>query len=254
MCGIAAILLHPRERPPQVWRAMRENFTGNLLANEERGKTATGLLVMRADGTVTLLKRPLPARQFVALPEYAAALEGVDSQTVLLLGHTRHPTKGDPAWPDNNHPVQAGPVFGVHNGHIQNDDALFAQLGLPRQAQVDSEIIFRLLERVSPQEADERYLPALCPSLRLLEGKFTFIAADRRAPHRLVVLRHRNPLSVHWQAEWGALLFSSRYLFLRKAFGRAVRYEALPHDHLLLFDARRLPDCPLQPVASCPLD
>ncbi|HEY84337.1 MAG TPA: hypothetical protein G4N96_04380 [Chloroflexi bacterium] len=253
MCGIATTLLTPRQRSPQVWRAIKDTFTRNLLFNEERGRAATGLAVVQVNGQVSVQKMAIPASEFVTRPEYLALLEQVGPQTTVLLGHTRHPTQGDPADQANNHPVQAGPIFGVHNGHIDNDDSLFARFGLPRQAQVDSEIIFRLLEPLSPARLNGSYFAAACPRLQLLQGKFTFLAVDRRAPDRLLVLKHNNPLSIHFEADWNALVFSSRYIFLRKAFGRSVVTEVLPHDQLLLFETSSLSQHKHQPAAACPL-
>jgi glucosamine 6-phosphate synthetase-like amidotransferase/phosphosugar isomerase protein len=253
MCGIATILLHPQERSAAVWQAIKETFTSNLLFNEERGKAATGLAVVQADGQVMMQKMPVPATEFVTTPEYQALLDGLNPQTTLLLGHTRRPTKGDPTNADNNHPLQIGPVFGVHNGHIDNDDILFTRWGLPRQAQVDSEIIFRLLMPFSPVSLNGQYLAAVRLRLRHLRGQFTFLACDRRAPDKLLVVKHHNPLCHHFHPEWNALIFSSRYLFLRKTFGRVVTTETLPHDQLLLFETGLLPQWGHRPVEMLPL-
>jgi glucosamine 6-phosphate synthetase-like amidotransferase/phosphosugar isomerase protein len=254
MCGIASIFLTPQERPPQVWQALKETFTQNLLANEDRGQAATGLAVLQTDGRLAIYKSPLPAGRFVTTPEYISLLEQLGPQTSLLLGHTRHPTKGDPATNDNNHPLLAGPICGIHNGHIDNDDELFALGGCPRQGQVDSELIFRLLEPLSPRQLNGAYLDAVQAQLRHLQGDFTFLACDCRAPDKLLVVRHHNKsLSVHFQPGWNVLIFSSRYIFLRKRFGRALLAEELPRDHLLLFEARSLAQTGHRPAAAVDL-
>ncbi len=253
MCGIAAILLHPQERSPEVWREIKDNLSQNLLFNEERGKEATGLAVVQANGQATMQKLPVPASEFIALPEYEALLDTINAQTTLILGHTRRPTKGDPADNRNNHPLQAGPVFGIHNGHINNDDELFANCGCHREGQVDSEVIFRLLETLSPARLNGSYLAAAQSQLQQLQGKFAFLASDLRAPEKLLVVRHRNPLSLHYHPEWKALIFSSRYIFLRKTFGSATLYEKIPNDRLLLFEANALPQQKHHPVNTRPL-
>ena len=253
MCGIAAILLTPQERTNAEWWAIRESFTQNLLFNEERDRAATGLAVVCTDGRVMVLKRALPASQFVQLEEYQSLLATLGSHTTLILGHTRLPTKGAPTFWGNNHPLQAGPVIGVHNGHIHNDDALFTDLSLPRQGQVDSEIIFRLLATASPASLNGNYLHTIQPLLKLLQGQFTFLACDQRRPEGLLVLKHENPLCVHHHNPWNALVFSSRYVFLRKAFGRTLTAEALIHNQLLWFDARAIPTRGAQPVAALDL-
>ena len=253
MCGIAAVFLHPQTRTDDEWQSIRDTFTRNLLFNEERGRAATGLIITRADGQMDLYKLPVPASQFIETPTYRALLKSVGPQTLLILGHTRFPTQGDPAYAENNHPIQVGPVFGVHNGHIANDDALFARFGYARQAQVDSEIIFHMLAGVSPETAAPNYLAQIRPQIELLQGQFTFIAGDLRAPQRLLALKHNNPLCIHYHASWNALIFSSRYIFLRKAFGQSLLTEALDHNRLLLFDAALIGQRHTEPPASLSL-
>jgi glucosamine 6-phosphate synthetase-like amidotransferase/phosphosugar isomerase protein len=254
MCGIAALLLHPQQRSSADWQAIREIFTQNLMFNEARGQAATGLAVIQADGQASIFKQALPARQFVTTVRYQALLETIGPQTTLVLGHTRLPTKGSPANNENNHPLQAGPVLGVHNGRVSNDDVLFERLGLPRQAQVDSEVIFRLLETASPVALNGNYLEVVRPLMQHLQGQYTFLACDLRRSERLLVLKHENPLCLHYEHNWQALIFSSRYTFLRKAFGRAVSAEALEHDRLLWFDANSISTSGAQAVKSCELD
>jgi glucosamine 6-phosphate synthetase-like amidotransferase/phosphosugar isomerase protein len=247
MCGIAALLLHPQERSPEQWRALTDLFTRNLVYNEARGPAATGIAILQRDGTIATHKMPLPASQFTQTAEYRALLARINAHTTIVLGHTRLPTKGSPLNNANNHPLHAGPVWGVHNGHIKNDDELFARYGYARQAEVDSEIIFQFLAEVAPTST-EAYLRAITQRLRWLDGDFTFLACDQRAPTQLLVLKHNNPLCAHWHTEWNALIFSSRYVFLRQAFGHPVSAEALPHHQLTLFDALALPQHGLNPI------
>lgn len=253
MCGIVAFLLHPKVRSAEEWQAIRNIFTWNLIFNEERGRDASGLALIRADGSTEILKLPLPASEFVNTQEYQVLLNSIDQDTVQVLGHTRLPTKGTPARSGNNHPLKVGPVIGVHNGLIENDDALFARLGYSRQAEVDSEIIFHMLTPHVPAALDGHYLEAIRPCLQLLQGQFTFLACHLSDPGKLLVLKHRNPLCAHYHDGWSALIFSSRYLFLRKAFGGAVLTETLPPNILLHFDAYRLPQLGFKPAATLPL-
>ena len=78
------------------------------------------------------------------------------------------------------------------------------------------------------------------------------MAAHLGQPGRLLVLKHHNPFCLHYHAAWGALIFSSRYLFLRKAFGHFVRAEALEHDQLLVFDTAQLARLGAQPLVAQP--
>lgn len=252
MCGLAALLLYPQPRSSDVWAAVRQHFTANLCANECRGKAATGVAAIRHDGQIRLIKAPLKASDFVQTAAYQRWLADLDAQTCLLLGHTRQPTKGSPAAAANNHPLHTGQVCGVHNGHICNDDLLFAQCVCYRQAEVDSEIIFRLLDTV-PLQAPLAYLQHLEPLLQQLQGDFTFLAGHQGRPTQLLVVKHGRPLSVYHHESWQALLFSSRYLFLRHTFGPRLLQQTLPADQLLLFDADAIPQNHHQPGCVWPL-
>ena len=250
MCGIASVLLHPQQRSDQDWTDLRETFTRNLLANEVRGQAATGVAVVQRDGRAVVYKLPYEASTFIQTIGYRNLWDLVTEQTVLVLGHTRLPTVGSPDDSHNNHPIEAGEVIGVHNGHIDNADELFQRWQLPRQAEVDSEVIFRRIASFSPLTLNGQYLSALAASLNELEGHFTFLAVDVRRPTHLLAFKHHNPLSLHYHAPWQALFFSSEYLFLRLAFGHSVSAEVLPRDRLLCFDALHLPDWHTQPRAA----
>jgi len=252
MCGIAALFLYPQPRSNSQWASICNLFTQNLLSNEERGKEATGCAVLQQDGQVFTQKIPLPASVFVTCPEYQDLLTKIGKQTTLVLGHTRQPTKGDPSLNSNNHPLHAGPVFGVHNGQIDNDEDLFTKYGCPRSAEVDSEIIFRLLETLPVMPDAGEYLQITRSVLQLLEGQFTILASDQRFPRRLLVLKHDNPLFAHFLPEMNTLVFTSRFLFLRKFFGGAVNLDALPYDKLMIFDADTVPGMGIHPFLSLP--
>jgi glutamine phosphoribosylpyrophosphate amidotransferase len=61
--------------------------------------------------------------------------------------HVRDYTKGHPSIAANNHPVRHGPVVGIHNGIITNDDELLAPHSCSRsepRMTVDSEAIFAI--------------------------------------------------------------------------------------------------------------
>ncbi len=255
MCGLAGILLHPYARPAAEWDDIRQLFTQTLMFNEERGREASGVAVVQLDGTCRVFKQPVPASELVTMAGYQEVLAALGAGSTCLLGHTRMPTKGS-RWDNaNNHPLLAGQVLGIHNGHIHNDDELFGDLGLPRRGQVDSEIIFRLLDTIEPAASGNgHYLAEVKPRLALLRGRFATLSVDLDQPARLLVSKHDMPLCLHYQAAWQAICFSSRYLFLRKAFGRSVLTEALDTERIYLYDARLLPDRGICPVDQMELE
>ena len=88
-------------------------------------------------------KESLRLREFVehvSVPEEAGE----------AIFHVRGYTKGVPSVNDNNHPVRYGRAVVVHNGHLDNDDALFRRYRASRSTPhitVDSEAIAMLADR-----------------------------------------------------------------------------------------------------------
>ena len=96
------------------------------------------------------------AQELVYEKQFRELLGQVDNETTILMGHTRWRTRGNEFNNRNNHPIRAGIVIGTHNGTIYNADYLFRRLGLPRYAEVDSELIFRLADRFAPEGPIDR--------------------------------------------------------------------------------------------------
>ena len=99
-----------------------------------------------------------------------------------LLIHVRDYTKGHPSISANNHPVRHGPVVGIHNGIITNDDELLASHPCARsepRMSVDSEAIFAL---AAHSHNDPRALESLA-------GSMASAWLDQREPGTLFAAR-----------------------------------------------------------------
>ena len=136
MCGIAGYSLGTRSNIERTLAAQ-----ALLAAIAERGADAVGYAYRGPNETYpTVVKQRTPASQLlerVSVPETATQ----------LLVHVRDYTKGHPSIAANNHPVRHGPVVGIHNGIITNDDELLAPHACARvepEMTVDSEAIFAL--------------------------------------------------------------------------------------------------------------
>jgi len=138
MCGIAGFSLSPDSDVDRTLAAQA------LLAGiAERGADAVGYAHrVLASNEVRVTKLRGGA---------SALLDELDvpTGTTQALIHVRDYTKGHPEIEANNHPIRHGRVVGIHNGVIENDDALLARYGIERaepQMTVDSEAIFALME------------------------------------------------------------------------------------------------------------
>jgi glucosamine 6-phosphate synthetase-like amidotransferase/phosphosugar isomerase protein len=136
MCGIAGYNLSLRSGVDRTLAAQA------LLAGiADRGADAVGYAYRGADDTYPIvMKQRTPASRLLERIE-------VPAHANELLVHVRDYTKGHPSIPANNHPVRHGPVVGIHNGIIVNDDELLAPHSCARaepRMTVDSEAIFAL--------------------------------------------------------------------------------------------------------------
>ena len=136
MCGIAGYSLRSRS---SIGRTLAAQAL--LAAIAERGADAVGYAYRGPEDTYpTVVKQRTPASQLlerVSVPDAANQ----------LLVHVRDYTKGHPSVSANNHPVRHGPVVGIHNGVILNDDELLAPHSCARaepRMTVDSEAIFAI--------------------------------------------------------------------------------------------------------------
>jgi glucosamine 6-phosphate synthetase-like amidotransferase/phosphosugar isomerase protein len=154
MCGIAGYSLSSRSSVDRTLAAQA------LLAGiADRGADAVGYAYRGGpDEYPVVTKQRTPASHLldrIGVPEHA---------TELLI-HVRDYTKGHPSIPANNHPVHHGPVVGIHNGIIVNDDELLAPLSCARaepRMTVDSEAIFAL---AAHSRNDPRALEAIAGSM-----------------------------------------------------------------------------------------
>lgn len=134
MCGISGFSLNPNDKSVNNSRKLAGNL---LLGIEHRGKDSTGASWYAPDGEQQVQKHAVTATAFVR------NLSMWKKTTDAIL-HTRMWTQGSPDNNDNNHPIVTGPITGVHNGGLWNDNSIFTQLGadVDRIAEVDSEAAF----------------------------------------------------------------------------------------------------------------
>jgi glucosamine 6-phosphate synthetase-like amidotransferase/phosphosugar isomerase protein len=171
MCGIAGYSLSSRSRVDRTLAAQA------LLAGiAERGADAVGY-AHRGPGSPypVVTKQRTPASQLLDRI-------GVPQTATEVLVHVRDYTKGHPSIAANNHPVRHGPVVGIHNGIIVNDDELLAGFDCARaepEMTVDSEAIFALAahSRNEPQAFEQ------------LLGSMATAWLDEREPATVFVAR-----------------------------------------------------------------
>src|SRR6476660_1470543 len=171
MCGIAGYSLRSSSDLERTLAAQ-----ALLAAIAERGADAVGYAYRAPEDTyATVVKQRTPASQLLERVS-------VPQEVNQLLVHVRDYTKGHPSISANNHPVRHGPVVGIHNGIITNDDELLAPHACARvepRMTVDSEAIFAI---AAHSRNDAR-------ALEHLRGAMATAWVDAREPSLLFLAR-----------------------------------------------------------------
>jgi glucosamine 6-phosphate synthetase-like amidotransferase/phosphosugar isomerase protein len=127
-------------------------------------------------------------------PKFEETLNLIGPHTNFIMLHARAKTVGGNESNFDNHPIIAHPIVGIHNGTLKNHDELFKQYELPREGEVDSELIFRLFGHLLEKGATPER--AMKTAASQLKGAFTGAAVDLRHPHRMLMFRFQRSLNL----------------------------------------------------------
>jgi glucosamine--fructose-6-phosphate aminotransferase (isomerizing) len=182
MCGIVGYVGSQQAMPILI---------EGLKRLEYRGYDSAGIALLNGEG-MKVLKRPGKIR---ALEE---ALETAPSEATCGIAHTRWATHGAPNEP-NAHPHTSvrGDVALVHNGIIENADALRAQLvqeGYVFTSETDTEVVVHLIDYL--WQEGEPLEDAVAAALRQVDGAYGIAVVSSRDPQKIVVARHGSPLLI----------------------------------------------------------
>lgn len=238
MCGLAGVILGEKKGSKRELIRIRDLFTSLLIRSEHRGPFATGVAVVRADGSVLVEKAPLPASGFVETQAYLALTGNLDSTVTCLMGHTRWPTRGTHLDNRNNQPLisEDGTVVLTHNGTITNCDTLFRRLALLRTAQVDSEVLLRLAVRNTTSAGID--LDGFVDDLGFCAGRLSLVTVAALQPSRVILVKGNQPLVVRLSRRPDLYAYASEPAILGAADCVGAQWQSvcLPAWHVLTID------------------
>lgn len=167
-----------------------------------------------------------------AIPSHSDGISGI--------AHTRWATHGKPT-ELNAHPHRSGPIAVVHNGIIENYQALRSELkaaGYEFTSETDSEVIAHLMHR-EWQTAQGDMLAALKSCISLLEGAYGLVILNAEQPKTLYVARQNSPLVIgvgigeHFVASDQLALrpVTDRFVFLEEGDYGVVRVDGYDLYH-----------------------
>ena len=226
MCGLAGTVISELPRNARELREIGELFGRLLVGSEHRGPHATGVALVGSNCKHLISKTPLPASSFVGSRDYRAVLDRLDSDTTLLMGHTRWPTRGSHLDNANNHPLVGRakyPCLVTHNGHIANHELLTQALELERAAEVDSEVILRLAEKNATESGIHPV--GFANDLALCRGRLSVIAVATSQPNRILLVKGNQPLEVWRNQSRGLIAYASELAILDEAIGSQSGWE-----------------------------
>ena len=181
MCGIVGYI---GKKPVQ------QLLINGLKRLEYRGYDSAGIVTLDVTGKPTLLR----AKGKVV--ELEAKVREHRTKDSLGIGHTRWATHGAPS-KRNAHPHNAGDLYLVHNGIIENYLELkntLSKRGYDFKSDTDSEVLTALIDSLYQKNHD--LLEAVSGALQLVVGAYGIAVVSDKNPDELVVARKGSPLIV----------------------------------------------------------
>ncbi len=179
MCGIVGYIGS---------RQAQSILTGGLRRLEYRGYDSAGIVTLSENGDATLLRAKGKVAELSSLTSKNSKVDG------LGIGHTRWATHGAPS-ELNAHPHQAGDVYIVHNGIIENYKELKEEVsGHEFKSETDTEVLAALIN--SLYDSDTKLEDAVTQALQLTVGTYGVAVVSTRETGKIVVARQGSPLII----------------------------------------------------------
>ena len=182
MCGIVGAIAQ---------RPVTEILLEGLRRLEYRGYDSAGVALLDADHQ---LQRIRALGRVAALEE---KLQQQSAQGTIGISHTRWATHGEPA-ERNAHPhMSNNRVAVVHNGIVENYEALRKQLiakGYEIQSETDTEVIAHLIDE--NLETESSLFEAVKATLKHLRGAYALGVISPLEPDTLIAVREGSPLII----------------------------------------------------------
>lgn len=183
MCGIVAYI-GQKEAYPIIIKGLKRL--------EYRGYDSAGIALYNEDGLNIYKKQGKVAN----LEEYASDKNTSGS---IGIGHTRWATHGEPN-DINAHPhaSQAGDIAIIHNGIIENYDAIKQELlskGYEFKSDTDTEVLCYLIDDIRTKTG-AKLGESVRLALQQVVGAYALVVMSKNEPDKLIAARKSSPLVV----------------------------------------------------------
>lgn len=178
MCGIVGYV---------GTRKAQDVLINGLKRLEYRGYDSAGIASLDEDNN------PHVARSVGKIVELEHVLEPKPHTGHLGIGHTRWATHGG-VTVNNAHPHNAGNVFLVHNGIIENYKELKAELKYEFKSDTDTEVLAALVDSFYKDGASLK--DAVAKALKKVRGTYGIAVFSPLEPGQIIVARLGSPLII----------------------------------------------------------
>ncbi len=157
-----------------------------LKSLEYRGYDSAGIAIYSKSYDEVLVTKC--KGRVAALEDKATSIEGTTG-----IGHTRWATHGGVS-DQNSHPHKFGSVTLVHNGIIENYEAIKNQLGVEKmlKSQTDSEVVAALISTYYNQSGEPER--AIIKAIKELKGTFALAIMFDDIPNTIYAVRNVSPI------------------------------------------------------------
>lgn len=183
MCGIVAYIGH-KDAYPIIIKGLKRL--------EYRGYDSAGIALYNEDGLNIYKKQGKVAN----LEEYASTM---NTSGTIGIGHTRWATHGEPN-DVNAHPhaSQSGDIAIIHNGIIENYDAIKRDLltkGYEFKSDTDTEVLCYLIDDIRTKTG-QNLGESVRLALQQVVGAYAIVVISKNDPNLLIAARKSSPLVV----------------------------------------------------------
>ncbi len=232
-------------------------MTELLYMTHTRGKDATGISALFADGNYLGLKMGVPSPEFISrfgdketdYDGFLKVIRRARSPLKTFVGHCRKGSVGAADDNVNNHPIKVGNIVGIHNGTLTNHDKIFTKLKCGRDGEVDSEAIMRLLYFYTKSGKEPFTADLIKEVCMRLQGTYSCIAFNGNNPNQVATFRDTKPAEIALIRPLSLVIIASEKDFLKevlirfnkmaKLYQTAVKYPFLTKDDVQL---KTMPD------------
>lgn len=181
MCGIVGYIGDKQAQPILISGLKRLEYRGYDSAGVVTLDSKTKATLLRAKGKVAELESKISAHKTI---------------DTIGIGHTRWATHGVPS-KRNAHPHNAGDIYLVHNGIIENYQELKAMLmqrDYDFKSDTDTEVLTALIDYLHRDTGN--LLQAVSGALKMVVGAYGIAVISVDNPDEIVVARKGSPLII----------------------------------------------------------